>query len=62
MDIHTDLGQVGGMFIFMLLASDGSEPSAIFVAQFQAMLHVCALTNTWNFEVNSFDPYYTHQM
>ena len=27
MDIHTALGQVGGMFIFMLLASDGSEPS-----------------------------------
>ena len=23
---------------------------------------VCALTNTWNSEVNSFGPYYTHQM
>ena len=27
MDIHTALGWVGGMFIFVLLASDGSEPS-----------------------------------
>ena len=27
MDIHSDLGWVGGMFIFMLLASDASEPS-----------------------------------
>jgi hypothetical protein len=24
--------------------------------------HVCAVTNTWNSEVNSFGPYYTHQM
>ena len=23
---------------------------------------ISVLTNTWNFEVNSFDPYYTHQM
>ena len=27
MDIHTALGRIGGMFIFLLLASDGSEPS-----------------------------------
>jgi hypothetical protein len=24
--------------------------------------HVCVLTNTWNSDVNSFGPYYTHQM
>jgi hypothetical protein len=23
---------------------------------------VCVLADTWNSEVNSFDPYYTHQM
>ena len=27
MDIHTALERIGGMFIFLLLASDGSEPS-----------------------------------